>query len=176
MGIATDLGYSFASANPLQRGMRALAGTRPGAWLFSKSLRHLDSAVQRLSRGRTSVAELMAGLPVLDVTTTGRKSGQPRTSHLIAIPLGDALALLGTNFGQPGTPAWVLNLEADPKAQVRFKGRSLDVVARAADDGEVARVFDSSRQYYGGYAKYQQRITGRVVRVFILEPARPREA
>jgi deazaflavin-dependent oxidoreductase (nitroreductase family) len=48
------------------------------------------------------------------VTTTGRRSGLRRTTHLIAVPYGDTLALLGTNFGQPATPAWALNLEADP--------------------------------------------------------------
>ena len=94
--------------------------------------------VIKLSRGRTTIAEVMAGLPVIDVTTTGRRSGQPRTSHLISIPYGETLALLGTNFGQPGTPAWVLNLEADSHAHVQFKERGLEVVARAADDAELA--------------------------------------
>ena len=120
--------------------------------------------------------ELLAGLPVIDVTTTGRKSGQQRTSHLISIPYGDTLALLGTNFGQKGTPAWVLNLEADPQAQVRYRDRSLDVVARPASEEETAKVFASSREVYGGYAKYQERISGRRIRVFILEPALPRSA
>lgn len=173
MGIAADLGYTFDRPNLLQRSMQALAGSRPGAWFFAKALRHLDTSVQKVSGGRTTIAELLAGLPVIDVTTTGRKSGQRRTSHLISIPHGETLALLGTNFGQPGTPAWVLNLEADPHAHVQFKDRGIDVVARAADDTEVAAIFERSREVYGGYAKYQQRITGRRVRAFILEPARP---
>jgi deazaflavin-dependent oxidoreductase (nitroreductase family) len=173
MGVAADLGYSFRKPNLFQRSMQALAGTRPGAWFFSKALRHLDSATARVTGGRTTVAELLAGLPVLDVTTTGRRSGERRTSHLIAIPHGETLALLGTNFGQTSTPAWALNLEADPHAHVQFKTRGLDVVARPASDEEKATIFETSREYYGGYAKYQQRITGRRVRAFILEPARP---
>jgi deazaflavin-dependent oxidoreductase (nitroreductase family) len=176
MGIAADLGYSFDEPNPFQRAMQAFAGTRPGAWFFSKALRHLDTVTQRVTGGRTTIAEVMAGLPVVDVTTTGRRSGQQRTSHLISVPYGETLALLGTNFGQAGTPAWVLNLEADPHAHVRFRDRGLDVVARPADEAEVAAVFERSREIYGGYAKYQQRITGRRVRVFLLEPARPSEA
>jgi deazaflavin-dependent oxidoreductase (nitroreductase family) len=173
MGIAADLGYSFRKPNPFQRSMQALAGTRPGAWFFSKVLRHLDSGMARLTGGRTTIAETLAGLPVLDVTTTGRRSGQRRTSHLIAIPHGDTLALLGTNFGQTSTPAWVLNLEAEPQAHAQFKARGVDVVARAATEDELAAIFAASRDYYGGYAKYQQRITGRRVRAFVLEPAPP---
>ena len=113
VSLASDLSYEFPRANWFQRAMKAFAGTRLGAWIFSKLLRHLDDLVQKLTRGRTTVPEVLAGLPVLDVTTTGRKSGQPRTSHLIPVPFEGSLALLGTNFGQPSTPAWVLNLEAD---------------------------------------------------------------
>ena len=139
MGLAADLSYEFPRANWFQRAMKAFAGTRPGAWLFSKLLRHLDDLVQKLTRGRTTVPELLAGLPVLDVTTTGRKSGRQRTSHLISVPIDDTLALLGTNFGQPATPAWVLNLEADPKATVRYRDRSASVTARPASEAEFAR-------------------------------------
>lgn len=176
MGVAADLGYAFRKPNLFQRSMQALAGTKPGAWFFSKALRHLDSGMARLTGGRTTIAEFLAGLPVVDITTTGRKSGQRRTSHLIAIPHGETLALLGTNFGQASTPAWVLNLEADGHAHAQFKQRSLDVVARPASDDEVATIFAASREYYGGYAKYQQRITTRRVRAFILEPVRPSAA
>ena len=104
MGLASDLSYEFPRANWFQRAVKAFASTRPGAWLFSKFLRHLDDLVQKLTRGRTSAPEVLAGLPVVDVTTTGRKSAQPRTSHLISIPIDDTLALIGTNFGQPTTP------------------------------------------------------------------------
>lgn len=174
MGIAADLAYTFRRPNRVQRTVQALAGTRPGAWFFSKVLRHLDTLVARLSGGRTTIAEVLAGLPVLDVTTTGRRSAQPRTSHLIAIPHGETLALLGTNFGQASTPAWVLNLEADPHAHVQFKERGVDVVARGASVDELAAVIESSRSYYGGYATYQTRISGRRLRAFVLEPAVPK--
>ena len=176
MGIAADLSYAHRKPNPFQRGIQAFASTKPGAWLFSKVLRHLDDVIGRLSKGRASAPEVLAGLPVIDVTTTGRRSGQPRTSHLISVPHGETLALLGTNFGQPGTPAWVLNLEADPHAHVRFKDRTVDVRARPASEEEAAEVFARSREVYGGYAKYQQRISGRRIRVFILEPVRPSAA
>jgi len=172
MGLADDLGYRLRSPNRFQRVVQRFASTRPGAWLFSKVLRHLDDAVGRVTSGRTSAPEVLAGLPVLDVTTTGRKSGLRRTSHLIAVPIGDTLALLGTNFGQRSTPAWVLNLEADPRATVGYRRRTVQATARPADPDEHAAVLAGSAQVYGGYLKYQQRITARRLRIFVLERGR----
>lgn len=171
MGLATDLGYRHRSPNAFQRLIQGLASTRPGAWVFAKVLRHLDDAATRLSRGRLSAPEVLAGLPVLDLTTTGRKSGSPRASHLISIPVGDDLAVIGSNFGQPSTPAWVLNLEAEPTATVVYKQRTVAVVARPASEDEARDVMERSRAIYGGYEKYVQRISGRRVRIFVLEPA-----
>lgn len=171
MGLAAELAYVHHRPNPLQRVVQAFASTKFGAWVFSKALRHLDNVIGRVTRGRHSGPGLLAGLPVLDLTTTGRKSGQRRTSHLISVPVGDTLALLGTNFGQPATPAWVLNLEADPRATVSYRGTVREVVARPATDAEREQVFAASAGIYGGYLKYQQRITTRRVRVFVLEPA-----
>ena len=171
MGTAAAIGYELRPPNAVQRGMQSVVASRPGAWFFSRTLRHLDDAVARVSRGRTSAAELVGGLPVLDLTTTGRKSGQQRTSHLIAVPCGTDLAVLGTNFGQQGTPAWVLNLEAQPRAVVASHGARCEVVAREATETERAAVMSSSANVYGGYQKYQERITGRRVRIFILEQA-----
>jgi deazaflavin-dependent oxidoreductase (nitroreductase family) len=173
--LAAELGYTHPSANLLQRAVKAFGSSRPGAWLFSRILRHLDDLVGRLSRGRTSAPQLLAGLAVLDVTTTGRRSGKPRTSHLISFPVGDWLALLGTNFGQETTPAWVLNLEADPHATLTYRGRSVDAVARPATDAELEQVVLDAARHYVGYAKYRERIgTSRRLRVFLLSAASPR--
>ena len=169
MGLADDLGYRLRRPNAFQRLTQAFASTRPGAWLFSKVLRHLDDLVGRLSRGRTSAPEVLAGLPVIDVSTTGRKSGLPRRSNLIAVPDDGTLALLGTNFGQPSTPAWVLNIESDPHATVTYRRCTVEASARPATEDEAARVLAGSAQVYGGYLKYQQRITGRRLRIFVLE-------
>lgn len=171
MGIAADLGYHHRRPNALQRAIQAGAGTRAGSWAFSKGLRHLDDVVSKLSKGQRSAPGMLAGLPVLDLTTTGRKSGQKRTTHLISIPIGDTLALLGTNFGQPRTPAWVLNLEADPRAEVTYRGTTFGVIARESDDAERARVLTDAAEIYPGYLKYVERISNRRVRIFVLEPA-----
>jgi deazaflavin-dependent oxidoreductase (nitroreductase family) len=171
MGLAADLGYSHRPPNAFQRLFQAFASTRAGGWLFAHSARHIDDVVGRLSSGRTSGPALLTGLQVLTVTTTGRKSGQKRSSHLIAVPFRDTLALLGTNFGQASTPAWALNLEANPRATVTYRGRTIEVLARRATGAQQQEVMASSANVYGGYAKYRQRITARRVRIFVLESA-----
>ncbi|MBB6625982.1 nitroreductase family deazaflavin-dependent oxidoreductase [Nocardioides sp. KIGAM211] len=171
MGLAADLQYRHHRPNPFQRVMQAFASSKPGAWLFSKTLRHLDRALLRVTKGRATVPQLLAGLPVVTVTTTGRKSGQARTTPLISIPIGDTLALLGTNFGQQHTPAWVYNLEADPHLTIVHDRITQAAVARPASEAERAEVMANSAGVYGGYLKYQQRITGRDVRIFVLDPA-----
>ena len=171
MGVAEDLGYHVPRPTALHRATQAVASTRPGAWVFARSLRRADDLIGRVTRGRTSAPEVLAGLPVIDVTTTGRKSGLRRTSHLIAVPYADTLALLGTNFGRPATPAWVLNLEADPRATLRHHGVTLEVRARPATESEREAVLAGSAAVYGGYLKYQARITRRRLRIFIIEPA-----
>jgi deazaflavin-dependent oxidoreductase (nitroreductase family) len=171
MGLAAELGYTFSRPRLLQRLVQRFAATTAGGWVFSRTLRHLDDVVTRVSGGRTSAPALLAGLPVLEVTTTGRRSGRRRTSHLIAVPLGDDLALLGTNFGQPRTPAWVLNLEADERATVCYRDRSVDVAARAATPAEADEVMLSADGVYPGYRRYRERVTGRRVRIFVLEPS-----
>lgn len=168
-GLAGDLDYSHSSASPVRRLVRRVAGTRPGGWVFARCLRHFDDLVGRLTRGRHSVTSLFTGLAVLDVTTTGRRSGTPRTSHLIATPYDDTLALLGTNFGQASTPAWVLNLEADPRATLTYRGRTRAVTARPATPQETEEIFVAAARFYPGYASYRERVgSSRRIRAFVL--------
>lgn len=171
MGLAAELGYVHPRPNAAQRSVQAVASTRPGAWLFSKTAPRLDRILLALSGGRTTLARLVAGLAVLELATTGRRSGRQRTTRLVAVPLDETLALLGTNFGQRHSPAWVLNLEADPRATVTFRGATRRVVARPATDAERDRVLVSAAAVYDGYARYQKRITDRRLRVFVLEAA-----
>lgn len=174
VGLASDLGYTHRTANPFFRLVRTFAGTSLGGKVFSRTLRHLDTVVVRVTKGRQSAPGLLAGLAVLDVTTTGRKSGQRRTSHLIAAPYQDDLALLGTNFGQPGTPAWALNLEAEPRATVAFRGQTREVLARPATAEEAEQVFATAGEFYPGYQRYRERIgDSRRIRVFVLSGAGP---
>ena len=167
--LARVLGYAHSPGNAVQRGLRRLAGTRHGAAALSRTLRHADGLVGRRTQGRHSAASLATGLSVLTLTTTGRRSGAARTSHLIATPLGDDLALLGTNFGQSTTPAWALNLEANPECTVAFAGTEVPALARPATPAEADEVFAVASRHYAGYAHYRDRIgDSRRIRVFVL--------
>jgi deazaflavin-dependent oxidoreductase (nitroreductase family) len=169
MGLAGDLSYAYPRPSKFHRAMQAFAATRPGAWLFSKTLARTDRIVGNLSHGELNVPMLMARLPVLVVTTTGRRTAKPRQTHLIAVPFEDTLALLGTNFGQAATPAWVLNLEAEPRATVTHAGITREVVARPATDVERRKILDDASTVYRGYTNYERRIAGRLLRIFVLE-------
>jgi len=169
MGVAADLGYAYRRPNGVQRAGQSLGSTTAGAWLFSKLLAPTDRVLFRWFKGRTSAPALLAGLPVMMVTTTGRKSGQPRTTPLIAVPVDDSLALIGTNFGQRHTPAWVFNLEREPQVTVSYRDRRSELRARPASDEERTAVWAAAAGIYGGYDKYQERIKGRAIRIFVLE-------
>jgi deazaflavin-dependent oxidoreductase (nitroreductase family) len=173
MGLMQELGYEVRDANGFQRAMQRLASSRPGAWCFSKTLHLVDRPQFRLTKGRVTVPGIVAGLPVVMVTTTGRRSGEPRTSPLLAIPTDDDLAIIGSNFGQSNTPGWVHNLEADPRATVSYREREVPVVARRAADDEADETFTSAATVYPGYARYRERAAHREFRVFVLQPLAP---
>jgi deazaflavin-dependent oxidoreductase (nitroreductase family) len=169
MGVLEELGHTAKPPNVLRRGIQQVAASRPGAWLLKRTLHHLDKPLFKMSDGRMTAAGLLAGLPVVMLTTTGAKSGKERTMPLLAIPVGGDVAVLGTNFGQQSTPGWVYNLEADPTATIAYRDRSVSVTGRRATDGETNEVFELASGVYPGYANYRDRVDNRVIRVFVLE-------
>ena len=168
MGLCDAVGYEIRRVNAGQRVFQRGASTKAGAWLFSKLAHRVDRRLLAMTHGRTAVATLMAGLPIITVTTTGAKSGLPRPLPLLGIPIQGDLALIGTNFGQTNTPGWVYNLEADPTGQVSYRDRNADFVARRGDPEETETALTAAARVYPGYDKYRERITGREVKVFIL--------
>ena len=170
MGLQQELGYEVPKANALQRLMWKISGSRPGAWVFAKTLHHIDRLVLRLTRGRMTVPEILAGIPVITVVSTGARSGQRRELPLLGVPYGDDLAVIGTNFGQRNTPAWYFNLRKNPHGEVIYRGRRTEVVAREAEDAERDAIWARGCEIYAGYAAYARRISGRDVHVMVLEP------
>jgi deazaflavin-dependent oxidoreductase (nitroreductase family) len=158
-------------SNAAQRMMQKVAASAPGSWAFQKTLYAVDRPLFRASKGRWSVPGVLAGLPLIMLTTTGAKSGLPRTMPLVGIPMGDDMAVIGSNYGQEHTPGWVHNLLANPAATVAHRDCSLEVAARQATDAEADEAFEIAARIYPGYAKYRARASHRVIRVFVLEPA-----
>src|SRR5689334_4718441 len=170
-GVWGAVGDEVRASNARQRAFQRGASTKAGAWLFSKTAHHLDRLLLARTHGRTALATLLAGLPIITVTTTGAKSGRPRALPLLGIPIDGDLALIGTNFGQTNTPGWVYNLEAHPSARVAYGDRSVDVTARRANPDETDAALVAAASVYPGYDKYRERITGREVKVFVLTPS-----
>jgi len=111
----------------------------------------------------------MLGSPVLLITTTGRKSGKPRTIPLLYLPEGDNLVVVASNGGTSGDPAWWLNLKDDPAANVEVGGRKLRVWAEEAEGEERRRLWERAVRMYGAYEQYQEK-TDRRIPVVLLRP------
>jgi deazaflavin-dependent oxidoreductase (nitroreductase family) len=128
----------------------------------------LDRALSKLTKGRF-VAVGLRDLPSLMITTTERKSGQPRANPLLYAPDGDAFVVIGSNWGQTSHPAWSSNLLADPQATVTLGGKVVHVNARLVRDDERVRLRAKLLEVWPGYADYERRAGGRHLRIFRLE-------
>jgi deazaflavin-dependent oxidoreductase (nitroreductase family) len=170
MGLISELHYEVKDANALQRITQRVASSGPGSWVFQRTLYPIDKQLYRATKGRLTVPGLMAGLPVIMLTTTGAKTGKVRTMPLVGIPMGDDMAIIGSNYGQESTPGWVYNLQADPEATVAHGSESVDVIARPATEDETERAFEAGTAFYGGFSKYRERASHREIEVFVLEP------
>lgn len=167
------MALTFPSPNLTQRTVKRIASFAPIAWLLARTLRHLDRAVTRISGGRTTATSLLTGLPVIYLTTTGAKSGQPRTTPLICGVDGDHLILFATNFGGQNNPAWSYNLRANPVVTVTYRGRTAAYRSRDATPAERARYWPLADAIYAGYAAYRERAAHREIPVFVLEFVAP---
>ena len=105
------------------------------------------------------------------MTTTGRKSGEPRTIPMYVWPDGDDFVLVGSNGGADADPAWVGNLRAEPRAVVRRGKRDTAYRAREIEDAdEFARAWEIAASAFPDYRRYQRK-TDRQIPLFMLEPA-----
>ena len=131
-------------------------GPKADPWLFHKS------------HGR---AALRFGLPELLLTTTGAKSGLPRTVPLIYVRDGSDFMVLGTNFGQRHHPGWTANLLAHPDAFIEVGPERLAVTGELASQPAWERLWPRFVEIYPGYADYLTRCAPRKPRMFRLSPA-----
>lgn len=165
-----ELGIRAPGDSALGRVVRRMTATRPASWVLARTLRHADRLVHWVTRGRTSVTGGLAGLPTIFLTTTGARTGRARVAQLIAVPLGDDLAVIGSNFGQGHHPGWVHNVAKDPHCTVNYRGNSVQAVARQLEGTEAEGVWATARDLYHAFAIYPELAGGRSIRVFALEP------
>ena len=127
----------------------------------------LHPIVYRLSGGRL-LGELN-GMPVLLLTTRGRKSGKQRTTALTYLPDDGACVVIGSFLGEPRHPGWVHNLRGDPRARIQLGREVRDVVAHEAEGPERARLWKAAAALGVGYEEYEER-TDRLIPVVVLRP------
>jgi len=127
----------------------------------------LNVPLYRLSGGRLMGKVNRA--PVLLLTTTGRKSGQRRTAPVVYLADGENLVVIGSNAGHSRTPAWSLNLKADPEAEVEVGRERRRVRAHIAEGEKRANLWRKHNEQYSGFDEYEAR-TDRDIAVFVLEP------
>jgi F420H(2)-dependent quinone reductase len=126
--------------------------------------------VYRLTGGK--IGGRIGKLPVLLLTTIGRKSGKPRTQPLAYTRVGDGYAVIASKGGAAQHPLWYLNLRANPLAEVTVGRDTHEVRAHDAEGEERERLWRALADLYPGYDRYAQK-TSRRIPVVVLELAGP---
>ena len=124
-------------------------------WVYQASRGHLGSTVP-------------GQLPVLLLTTTGRKTGLARTHPLGYLTVDRGYVVIGSNAGEPRHPAWYHNLRARPEAIVQVGPKRFRVTSREAEGTERERLWARVIERDGAYAEYQRR-TPRRIPLMVLE-------
>jgi deazaflavin-dependent oxidoreductase (nitroreductase family) len=140
---------------------------------FFKVSNSIHRAVFEASKGR--IFGKAFGMPVVELVTTGRRSGNEH-STMLAVPIteGDRLVLVASFGGDDRHPAWYLNLQANPEVRATIAGSTRTMIARTVTKQERAELWPRITSVFEGYARYQER-TERPIPVVILEPKEWRE-
>lgn len=163
------LGYRLNQPGPVRTAAQRVLATDGLTAVNRNVAQPLDRWALRLSGGRATVTTALTGLPVVFLTTTGARTGLPRTAPLVGIPIEGSLGLIGSNFGGPSHPGWVHNLTAEPRAKLRYRLTEVDIVTELADAERRDEVWATAIRMYAGYAGYRAK-AGRDIRVFVARP------
>ena len=124
--------------------------------------------VYRRTNGRLGAKLLW--FPAALLTTTGRRSGEPRTTATLYLRDGDRVILPASFGGRADNPTWYLNLNANPKVEVQIRAERLQLCARDATDEERDRYWPPLIKIYPPYRGYRE-ATDRVIPLVVCEPA-----
>jgi deazaflavin-dependent oxidoreductase (nitroreductase family) len=135
---------------------------------LARAVNGLHRTIYRASKGR--IAGTGMGMPVVELTTTGRRSGAARTVMLTSpVHDGDQVVLVASYGGDDRHPQWFLNLRENPEVELTMGGKKRSMRARVATSDEKADLWPRVVAGYKGYAQYQTR-TERDIPLVILEP------
>ena len=122
-----------------------------------KVMSTLNTWLYRVSKGR--IGGKFLGAPVCLLTTTGRKSGEPRTMPLLYLADGDDIIIVASKGGYSQHPMWYLNLVADPAVVVEIRGERQEMTARTVSAEEKAALWPRLVEMYDQYDDYAARTT-----------------
>ena len=145
---------------------------KPPAWVAEHLRLYRESGGAEGHLFDATIAGVPGLVPCLLLTTTGRRSGEKRTSPLFYGTAGDAYVLIGSKGGAETHPAWYLNLRANPTAEVQVGREQFTVRAREATGKEREQLFEQMAQMAPPYRDYQQK-TKRELPVVVLEKQLP---
>ncbi|HXQ37662.1 MAG TPA: nitroreductase/quinone reductase family protein, partial [Anaerolineales bacterium] len=109
--------------NTFQRLIHRFIMLRPVTAFFANKVHIIDLFVLQLTRDKYALSEF-AGWNIIQLTTIGAKTNQPRTMPLVGLFDDEKIALVATSFGREHNPGWYYNLKANPCCDVSFKGKS----------------------------------------------------
>jgi deazaflavin-dependent oxidoreductase (nitroreductase family) len=127
-----------------------------GKWLFQQIMR-LQIYLYRRSGGKTMGH--MRGMPLLLLTTVGRKSGKQRVTPVMYIRDGDDYVITASNAGADKHPAWYLNLKANPQTTIEVGSMTKSVSARQASQEEKARLWAQLVEQAPFFEDYKKKTT-----------------
>jgi deazaflavin-dependent oxidoreductase (nitroreductase family) len=155
--------------NSYQKFIHRFLMLEPVSAFLAKILYRVDRFILYISRGHYTATQL-AGLPIVQLTTIGAKTGQPRSMPLVGIFDGVTIALIATYFGSKHNPGWYYNLKAHPECEASYAGYTQKYIAREIIGEEYEHYWQLAISFYEGYEKYKQRAAHRHIPVMLLEP------
>lgn len=156
--------------NTFQKLLHHIFMLRPVTEFFAPRINRIDQAILRLTNGKYTGSEIM-GWNIIQLTTIGAKSGEPRTLPLAAFFEEEKIVLVASSFGWRYNPAWYHNLKAHPECKVEWKQKIGTYLARETSGDEYDKYWQLAVSYYKGFEKYKER-AGRNIPVMLLAPKR----
>lgn len=160
----------YTDAGAMRRLVRKASTSRPLACLSARVLHRIDYVVGGATHGRSTFSGWASGLPVVLLSTTGAKTGLPRTTPVLGIPDGDRLVVIASNFGSQQHPAWYHNLRARPTVSVTVAGVTREFEAHQLEGEERQRQFEVAVQLNPGWLRYRSWAGPRQIPVIRLDP------
>jgi deazaflavin-dependent oxidoreductase (nitroreductase family) len=122
-----------------------------------------------LTGGRAYAGDENSPAGFLKLTTTGRKSGQPRTVELLYIRDGSRYVVTASNAGRPHNPGWYFNLQSNPRVTLHAHGRDIPALAQVASPDERRALWAKLLEIAPFYGGYERRVT-REIPMALLTP------